>query len=125
MIVPDIIKQAARDLRKNMTPAEKNLWEYIKSGKLEGKNFLKQKPIFMFEEDSGFPGYVIADFICLEYKLIIEIDGNIHYTPEVLELDLYKQEMLLEKGFTVLRFRNEEILNNIDKVLSKIAASFL
>jgi len=125
MIVPDIIKQAARDLRKNMTPAEKNLWEYIKSWKLEWKNFLKQKPIFMFEEDSWFPWYVIADFICLEYKLIIEIDGNIHYTPEVLELDLYKQEMLLEKWFTVLRFRNEEILNNIDKVLSKIAASFL
>ncbi len=124
MIVPDIIKQAARDLRKNMTPAEQHLWEYIKSWKLEWKNFLKQKPIFMFEEDSWFPRYVIADFICLEYKLVIEIDGNIHNTPEVLELDIFKQEMLFEKWYTILRFRNEEVLHNIDKVLSKIAASF-
>ena len=91
----DVIKEAARNLRKNMTIAEKSLWEKLKNGKL-GKEFQRQKPVFVYEEDSGWKRYIIADFICLETKLIIEIDGNIHTLPEVLELDRQK-EILLQK----------------------------
>jgi imidazole glycerol-phosphate synthase subunit HisF len=91
----DVIKEATRNLRKNMTIAEKDLWEKLKNGKL-GKEFQRQKPVFVYEEDSRWNRYIIADFICLEEKLIIEIDGNIHNLPEVLELDRQK-EMLLQK----------------------------
>jgi len=58
MNTPDIIKQAARDLRKNMTPAEKFLWEKIRRWNIQGKQFQKQKPIFLYEESPWFPRYI-------------------------------------------------------------------
>jgi len=124
MAIPDIIKQAARDLRKNMTPAEKALWEKIRRWSILGKQFQKQKPIFVYEEDSWFPRYIIADFICLEHKIIIEVDGSIHDIPEVLLLDRHKEKLLENRWYRVLRFTNKRILNDTKNVLDEIAASF-
>jgi very-short-patch-repair endonuclease len=107
-------------LRKNMTLAEKILWEEIRRWKIQWKQFQKQKPIFIYEENSWLPRYIIADFVCLEDKLIIELDGSIHNIPEVLRLDEYKEALLENLWFTVLRFRNEEVFNNLEEVLLTI-----
>jgi very-short-patch-repair endonuclease len=108
-----------------MTLAEQHLWEYLKSWKLEWRSFLKQKPIFVYQENSWLKRFIIADFVCLEHKLIIEIDWNIHDNHEVLELDKYKQVLLENLWFTIIRFRNEEVLNDTQSVLNKTVASFL
>ncbi len=120
MKVPDIIKQAARELRKNMTSAEKTLWEEIRRWKINWKEFQKQKPIFLYFEDNNFPRYIIADFVCLQEKLIIEIDWSIHNIPEVLALDKEKELLLKKRWYKVLRFTNKEIKINIKNVLKNI-----
>ena len=73
MKIPDIIKEVARDLRKNMTPAEKLLWESIRRD-ISGFRFLRQKPLYVFTEDSGQARFIIPDFYCHSKKLIIEVD---------------------------------------------------
>ena len=118
--MPDIIKIAARNLRKNMTPAEIKLWEYIRKLKILNKQFQKQKPIFIYEENSWLPRYIIADFYCAESKLIIELDGSIHDIKEILVLDKYKEKLLINLWYKIIRFRNEEIFENIDWVVEKI-----
>lgn len=122
-MIPDVIKWAARELRKNMTHAEKLLWREIQKEKL-WKSFQKQKPIFVYKETSWWKRYIIADFVCLEEKLIIEIDGNIHDLPEVLELDQHKEDLLKARWYKVIRFRNEEIQTNMQEVLEVIQDSF-
>lgn len=106
---PDIFNKA-RELRKSMTPAEKILWKYLKNNKLGGFKFRRQHPLDIF----------IADFYCYQKKLIIELDGGVHDTVERMEYDDGRTFELEEKGFRVLRFRNEEIITNIEYVLSKI-----
>ena len=118
--MPDIIKITARNLRKNMTPPEIELWEYIRKWKILNKQFQKQKPIFVYEESSWLPRYIIADFYCPENKLIIELDWSIHEVEEVLILDKYKEELLREAWYCVVRFGNEEVFGNIEKVLDRI-----
>ena len=67
----------ARNLRKNLTPEEKILWQYLRNRKLNGFKFLRQHPIMLREVSSGKQFY-IADFYCAEKKLIVEVDGLIH-----------------------------------------------
>lgn len=69
----DVIKQACRDLRKNMTESEKLLWEKIRSNKI-GIKIYRQKAIFVKNEDSGFSRWIIADFYSPDNKIVIEID---------------------------------------------------
>lgn len=76
--IPDIIKITARDLRKNMTKAEKLLWKELKAKKLNWLKFWRQSPTFVYTENSWLDRYIIPDFLCSEYKLIIELDGSIH-----------------------------------------------
>ena len=118
--MPDIIKITARNLRKNMTPAEIELWKYIRKWKILNKQIQKQKPIFVYEEDSWLPRYIIADFYCADKKLIIELDWSIHEIEEVLILDRYKEKLLKNAWYSVVRFRNEEIFGDIDSVLERI-----
>jgi len=63
MKVPEIIKESARNLRKNMTDSEKILWENIRRWKIAWKIFLKQKPIFVYKEYNWFKRYIIVDFV--------------------------------------------------------------
>ena len=93
-----------------MTVAEKILWEHLKNNQLHGLKFRRQHPFDIF----------IADFYCHQKKLIIEVDGDIHDIPENKEYDEGRTFELEEKGYMVLRFRNEEIINDVQSLLSRI-----
>ena len=121
--ISDIIKQAARDLRKSPTESEKLLWDKLRTKNLWVK-FLRQKPIYVYTEDNWLDRYVIPDFCSLEIKLIIEVDGNIHEKEEVYILDREKKKLLEKKWFRIIRIQNNEISENIDTVIEKIVASF-
>lgn len=103
------LKPRARELRKNQTDAEELLWKQVRGKKIGGYQFLRQRPI----------GNFIVDFVCLKSKLIVEIDGPIHIQNK--GIDIFRQEQLELFGFTVLRFSNEEIEENIDVVVDTIA----
>ncbi len=105
-----LIHQRAKDLRKIMTPAEKILWEKLRGKSLGNYKFRRQHPIFRF----------IADFYCHELKLVIELDGEIHDSKERQEYDLNRSYKLNEFGITVLRIRNEVILNSSTKAMQDI-----
>ncbi|MCU0845245.1 MAG: DUF559 domain-containing protein [Spirochaetes bacterium] len=107
---PRYIIELARDLRKNPTPAERILWEELKEKKLEGFKFRRQHPI----------GRYILDFYCHEAKLVIEVDGKIHELYNNTEYDKLRTEELESHGLKVIRFNNEEVLNNSTKVLNEI-----
>jgi very-short-patch-repair endonuclease len=107
---PDIFRNA-KELRKSMTEAEEMLWKQIRNNKLKGLKFRRQHPLDIF----------IADFYCHERKLILELDGGIHDTPEQMEYDEGRTAELEEKGFKILRFKNDEVLNDINQVLEKIS----
>jgi very-short-patch-repair endonuclease len=119
MKIPDVIKEASKNLRNSMTKSEVILWQYIKSWKLWVK-FLRQKPIYVFSENNWLDRFLIPDFYCYEKKLIIEIDGSIHYLKEVLNLDIEKEKILNNLWYKVIRITNNEINNNIKNALLKI-----
>lgn len=124
MYTPDVIKEAARDLRKNMTIPEKNIWNELKNRNIKYK-FLRQKPIYVFTEDSWLDRYVIPDFCCLELKIIIEIDGSIHDKNEIYQLDREKEKLLEWKWFKIIRIRNEVIALKLDTVIDMIKSNFI
>ena len=99
----------ANRLRKEMTKAEACLWKYVvRAGKMKGYGFRRQRPVLNY----------IADFMCKELMLIVEVDGSIHELEEVGKNDEQRQKALEEAGFTVLRFTNNEVLTNIQWVHS-------
>lgn len=101
--------QHARQLRKNMTDAERRLWQHLRSKQTLGYKFRRQEPI----------GSYIVDFVCYEKKLIIEVDGGQHLEKQA-EYDKARDAWLKEQGFTVLRFWNNHVLGNTDGVLLRI-----
>lgn len=102
-----------KELRKNSTETEQKLWFELRDNKL-GVKFKRQHSI----------GGYIADFYCQKYKLVIELDGEIHNTKEVKEYDHVRDKFFRELGYTVLRFRNSEVENDTEKVLEKIKNYF-
>ncbi|MEB3885425.1 endonuclease domain-containing protein [Lyngbya sp. CCY1209] len=102
------IEQAARDLRKQLTPAEAKLWQALRRRQLAGLKFRCQHPI----------GRFIVDFYCASCKLAIEVDGEIHTQQK--DYDEARTEQLEVFGYQVLRFSNQEVLNNLPAVLSRI-----
>ena len=108
-----IIFENAKELRKNMTEAERVLWGYLKV-KPNGYKFRRQHPL----------GIYIADFYCHKLKLVIEVDGSIHDREEMKLNDAIRQKLIEEDGLTVIRFKNAEILNDIVTVLKVIHAKF-
>ena len=101
---------SARNLRKNETLAEKRLWEQLRNRTLESFKFSWQVPV----------GSYIADFVCREQGLIVEVDGATHSIDEELAYDNRRTEFLKSEGYDVIRFQNDEILNGIDEVLTLI-----
>ena len=97
-------------MKRNITDAEAFLWENLRGKQLEGYKFRREHIIDQF----------IVDFVCLSNQLIVEIDGGYHNNPEVLEADKLRTQILNDLGYRVIRFTNEEVLNNIEKVLSDI-----
>ena len=110
------IKKHARELRRNNTESEKQLWVELRNRKLSGYKFHRQHPIIYKADYKGL-NYFIADFYCDSKKMVIELDGSIH--DETKEYDQFRDEEMRSKRLHVLRLKNEE-LSNMDEVLSKI-----
>ena len=102
------IESAARWLRKNMTPAEQQLWAVLKDRQLDGSKFRAQHPV----------GRFIVDFYCPACRLMIEVDGSVHDTQA--DHDKARTEHLKNHGYSVLRFTNDEITNHLPDVLNTI-----
>jgi leucyl-tRNA synthetase len=102
-----------RELRKKQTPAEKIFWQHIRNRKFQGLKFYRQFPIFYDTENNE--SFFIADFFCQEKKLVIEIDGKIHY--KMAKNDSIRSEILANLGLHIIRFENDEIENDMATVL--------
>ncbi len=114
--VIQVAKKLCRDLRKRSTPSEQLFWEAVRNNKLLGRKFYRQYPLF-FERD-GKTAFVVADFYCHKPKLVIEIDGKSHdYQKDYDEMRSYMINLV---GINVLRFKNGEVENNIQKVLNQL-----
>jgi very-short-patch-repair endonuclease len=101
----------ARTLRRNMTEAERQIWQILRSEQMQGHKFRRQVPI----------GRYIADFVCHEARLVIEIDGGQHDPSSGREVE--RSAFLQDEGYCVLRFWNNEALSNIEGVYATIAAA--
>lgn len=106
-----LIKARAKKLRKRMTLCEKILWQELRKNRLEKYYFRRQHPISRF----------IVDFYCHELRLIIEVDGSIHDSAEHRKKDANRTAELENLGLHVIRFSNDEVLQNTRKVAWKIA----
>jgi len=102
------LKRFARSLRKNQTDAERKLWRRLRARELCGFKFRRQYPIAPY----------IVDFICVEKRLIVEIDGGQHATMS--EADGVRTRFLNDRGYRVLRFWDNEALLDTDVVLAAI-----
>jgi very-short-patch-repair endonuclease len=100
--------ERAKELRREMTPAEKILWERLRADKLNGLHFRRQQII---------DGY-LADFYCHQHSLIVELDGGIHDLQK--DYDAERAAYLIARGFHIIRFKNEEISGNLSVVLKRI-----
>jgi very-short-patch-repair endonuclease len=100
--------QNARQLRAAMTNAERRLWHSLRVRQIDGHKFRRQYPL----------GRYIVDFVCLERRLIVEVDGGQHSERHVE--DAIRSQWLRNKGFCVIRFWNNEIMNNLEGVTTMI-----
>jgi very-short-patch-repair endonuclease len=103
--------ERAQELRRNMTFAERRLWHRLRTNKLDGFHFRRQQII------DGF----IVDFYCHAAGLVVELDGAIH--DKQVEYDTERERVLEARGLRILRFRNEEVLMDIESVLTRIRAA--
>ncbi|WP_158980990.1 MULTISPECIES: vitamin B12 dependent-methionine synthase activation domain-containing protein [unclassified Flavobacterium] len=110
-IMYDVLKERAKEMRNKPTEAEKMLWNVLSNRGVEGYKFRRQHVI----------GEYIVDFVCLEKKLVIEVDGSIHNHPEQIDLDRERTIWLESKGFKVVRYTNKEVLNNLHETIEKIS----
>ncbi|GAB4298240.1 MAG: DUF559 domain-containing protein [Ignavibacteriaceae bacterium] len=111
-----IAKVICRELRKNSTEAENILWDSLRNRKLDNKKFLRQHPLFY--DITGKESFFIADFYCHEERLVIELDGQYHKYR--LTEDKLRTEIISLLGLKVIRFKNEEVVNNLQVVLKEI-----
>jgi len=111
--VPSNLTKTAKNLRKSATRVETILWKELRAKRIDGLKFRRQQPIDEF----------IVDFVCFEKKLIIELDGGQH--AQASEKDRERDKNLSEKGYIVLRFWNNEVLENLAGVLEVIRGKCL
>jgi very-short-patch-repair endonuclease len=104
----DSLVNLAKSLRKRQTDAEKLLWWHLRSKQINGLKFRRQEPI----------GQYIADFVCFEARLIIELDGGQHAGQQ--SQDQERESWFMGQGFRTLRFWNHEVLENIEGVVEVI-----
>jgi very-short-patch-repair endonuclease len=106
-----LVRTRAKQLRHELTPAEVLLWEALRNRRLNGLKFKRQHPL----------GPYIADFFCTEYCLVVELDGGIH--DETAEDDAIRTSQLIDHGYGVLRFQNEQVENHLPQFLEAILAA--
>ncbi len=104
------LKEFARQLRNHSTKSEIKLWKYLKGKQMQGYDFHRQKPLLNF----------IADFYCYELQLVIELDGYTHQFQETIIKDTIKEKELKKVGLSVLRFEDNEVMNDLENVLRVI-----
>jgi very-short-patch-repair endonuclease len=102
--------QYARDLRGSQTLPEDILWQYLRSRRLDGLKFRRQHPLVEY----------VADFYCHEKKLVIELDGAVHDTEVNKDYDEARTNWLADLDVTVIRFRNKDVLHNLESVITAI-----
>ncbi len=108
MVLPAEKREAARSLRRSQTDAERILWAHLRSRRIGGVKFRRQVSI----------GPFVADFCCIEKRLIVELDGGHH--ADQRERDDARSEWLKQHGYRVIRFWNNDVANNIEGVLEAI-----
>ncbi|MEQ9553343.1 endonuclease domain-containing protein [Coleofasciculus sp. G3-WIS-01] len=109
--VTSVKLQLAKELRRQMTQEETILWQKLRANRLNGLHFRRQQII------DGF----IADFYCHAARLVIEVDGEIH--QQQTEYDSERDRILSARGLRLLRVRNEDVRQNLDRVLARISAA--
>ncbi|MCJ7705623.1 MAG: endonuclease domain-containing protein [Desulfobacterales bacterium] len=102
-----------RELRKNLTEAERALWRGLRLRQLAGQKFRRQQPI----------GKFIVDFVCFEKKLIIEVDGGHH--ADQLAYDAKRSAWLEKEGFRILRFWDNQVLKEVESVKEVILSALM
>ena len=107
---------ATRYLRNHQTPSEIRLWEHLRRRQVSRFRFLRQHEI-RFELD-GRQHFFVADFYCAKGQLIIEVDGPIH--DDAKERDQERDQLLSLLGYTVLRFSNDEVDHEVERVVERI-----
>jgi cyclase len=106
---PAAIFSRARELRKNLTPAEKHLWQFLRDNQL-GRKIRQQHPMILY----------VVDYYCHAARLVIEIDGHIHSLSSVKLTDIEKEKNITDHGITVIRFSNYEVFHHTDFVIKTI-----
>ena len=104
------VRVRARGLRASAPDAERAIWQRLRDRRLDGYEFRRQHPI----------GRYFADFVCIEAKLIVELDGGQHFEPDAMQSDARRTADLNALGFQVLRFNDREALVERDAVLLQI-----
>ena len=104
MIDEDVLAARARDMRRDPTEAERVMWRLLRGRRFEGRKFRRQQVL----------GRYIADFVCLEARLIVEVDGGQHADNAY---DRERDDWLKSQGFTVLRFWNGDVLRETEGVV--------
>ncbi|MCP2041314.1 very-short-patch-repair endonuclease [Neisseria sp. HSC-16F19] len=103
-----VLQENARSLRQDMSLAEQRLWYHLRDKRLNGIKFRRQQVI----------GRYIVDFVCMQHRLVIELDGGQH--AEQMKYDAQRTAFLHRQGYRVLRFWNDEVLQQTESVLEKI-----
>jgi very-short-patch-repair endonuclease len=116
----DTVKIVSRQLRKNQTEAENIFWQSVRNRKVANKKFYRQHPIYFDME--GRQRFFIADFYCHEARLVVEIDGKIHSYQR--DYDRMRTHIIGQLGVRVIRFKNEEIEEDIKGVIEKLEEVF-
>ncbi len=107
---PPYILELARQFRANPTPAEKALWQHLRTKRLDGWKFYRQYPLYRY----------IADFYCEKARLVVELDGGAHDRKRQMEYDGERDRYLSVCGIRTLRFSNERALQATGDVLAEI-----
>ncbi len=112
----ELAKELCRELRRNQTKSETMLWDAVRDRRFHGIKFFRQHPLFV----TGMNGesFFIADFYTRELHLVVEIDGKSHDYQQ--DYDAMRTEIIEQMGIEVVRFKNEEIENNLPKVLERL-----
>ena len=103
-------QKLAQALRRDMNDAEQRLWSRLRAHRMDGRKFRRQHPI----------GRYIVDFVCLDARLIIEVDGDSHGNDSRESLDAQRTAFLEKVGFRVIRFWNHQVLTDVDNVTETI-----
>jgi predicted helicase len=117
-VLPALLIEAARELRRKATDAEKLMWGLLRNRQLEGFKFRRQHPI-QVKASEGKRNFIL-DFYCHEARLCVELDGGHHAKQNQAAADAERTALLKAEGITVIRFWNNDVLNNTESVLQNI-----